>query len=209
MIVKTTPLQKKIAALQVQKHKIKELVPQIDGKKFKKIQILECIVAPYYKGSRVFDMSDPEQYDETYLVEKMMRLYNLNLKKTEGKHSDDICKVTGTMSDTKTSSFNKNHVKARPNSHTGSVAGVRSRGGKLKNGALRVVITNPFSSTPDYFYLPKNVWRKWPIQGPKNSSGRGQPEGWISYNYNSKTGRIPKFEKYRVGSFAELANKTD
>ena len=207
--MKITPLQKKIADLKVLKQKVNKLVPKIDGKKFKKIQILECIVVPYYKGSQFADLLDPEQYDETYLVEKMIRQYNPNLKKTNGKHSDDICKVARTKSDTKTSSFSKNHMKGFPNSHQGHITGVRSRSGKLKDGALRVVITDPFSLTPHYFYLPKKVWRKWKIQGGgKNSSGQ-QPEGSISYTYNRKTGLIRKLEPYRVNSFMELANKTD
>lgn len=204
-IMKTTPLQKDIADAKVLKQKINESIMKLNNKVFKKYQILKCVVIPHIKDQS-YDLNDPQQYDETYLAEKAMRACNRNLKETKGEHSDDICILTGEKSDTKTSSFNKIPLTG-PSSHQGQITGVRSPYGKLKDGALRVIITDPFRSTPHYFYLPKKAWQKMTIAGSGKNNSDPQSSGSISYTYNRKTGLIRKLEQYRVNSFMELANK--
>jgi len=212
MIIKITPLQKKIAALRVEKNNYEkqraEFVKNLSDKEIKTILICKDIGIPFCPELKI-NMNFPRALDVPGIAEQAIRNCNTDLEETEGEHSDDICKVTGIKSDTKTSSFSKNHMKGFPNSHRGHISNVRSCHGKLKDGALRVMVTDQFRMKCHYFYIPKNVWQKWTIKGSgKNSSG-AQPSGSISYTYNRETGTIAKLEPYRVDSFRELANKTD
>ena len=212
MIMKTTPLQKKIAALKVQKNNYEkqrtEFVKNLSENEIKTILICKDIGIPYCPELKI-NMNNAWAFYGPGIAEQAILNGNTNLKKTKDEHSDEICKVTGMKSDTKTASFSKNHMKGQPNSYRGHITNVRSCHGKFKDGALRVIVTDQFLMKCHYFYLPKNVWQKWKIQGSgKNSSG-AQPAGSIPYTYNRETGTIAKLEQYRVNSFLELANKTD
>ena len=211
-IMKTTPLQKKIAALKVEKNNYKkqraEFVKNLDANEIKTILICKDVGIPYCPELKI-NLDHAWAFYAPGIAERAILNCNSDLEKTDEDHSDEICKVTGIKSDTKTSSFSNNHMKGYPNSHQGHITGVRSQHGELKDGALRVMVTDQFLMKCHYFYLPKNVWQNWKIQGSgKNSSG-AQPAGSISYTYNRKTGTIAKLEPYRVNSFIELANKTD
>jgi hypothetical protein len=183
--------------------KIVEILKNLGSDNIKNHILLECCINPYY--GKTFDLSDPLVYDCTRLVEKLLRRLNSNMEPTNGDHSDDICTDTGFKSDTKTSSFNINPMKDTNNTHVGNISGVSSQSCILKEGSLRVVITDPFFWKCHYFYIPLNVWSTWKLSGCRNKDGKIK-NGSIPYTYNRQTGLIAKLEPHRVGGPIELAN---
>lgn len=85
------------------------------------------------------------------------------------------------------------------------IKSVRSVGGILKDGALRVTIYNPHNESLRYYYLPKDVWSTWNISA---NGGSQADRGNLRATYNLALDRIEKFDPYRCESFEELARKT-
>lgn len=180
-------------------------VKGLTSEEIKNYLLLRDVINPYY--GKTFDLSDPLVFNCTRLIEQTLRVLNKKMEPSDGIHSDDI--YNGFKSDTKTSSFSITPLKGTNNTHQGVISSVRSRNGILKDGSLRVVITDPFLWKCHYFYIPQKVWLTWKLSGrKKNVDGKIQ-EGSIPYTYNRQTGLIAKLEPHRVGSPIELANRND
>lgn len=135
------------------------------------------------------------KYSNMFNVELMIEdcLASVGGYNVTNKHHSDFDDIA--LSDSKTCSIYK--------SAYGEISGVATSAGVLKSGSLRCIIYNPFTNKLMYYYLPKDVWKKWVCVHPTTKKGR------IRFNYNIEKNIIPKFKGYECSSFKELAEKMD
>ena len=155
-------------------------------------RILADIIKVYYKPS--VDLVDPLEYNVPRMVERAMAKIGGYLYVDEA-HCDFL-----DGSDGKTATIRENsHDKDYPHFHKLAITNTISQGGTVK-GDLRVVVYNAVTDQLEYFFIPKSDIRALSFIPKKN-----QP--YIEATYNSKTGLIPKLEKYRMPDFVSLCKQ--
>lgn len=154
--------------------------------------ILRDIIKVYHKP--YLDLDDPMEYNIPRMVERAMAKTG-GYSYIDGVHCDFL-----DGSDCKTATIGENsHHKDYPHFHKLVITNTISQGGTVK-GDLRVVVYNDVTEQLEYFFIPKSDIRALSFIPKKN-----QP--YIEATYNSKTGLIPKLEKYRMPDFVSLCKQ--
>jgi hypothetical protein len=154
--------------------------------------ILRDIIKVYYKPD--LDLDDPMEYNIPRMVERAMAKIGGYLYVDEA-HCDFL-----DGSDGKTATITRNpQKKTNPNFHTLTITNTISQGGTVK-GDLRVVVYNDVTEQLEYFFIPKSD-----IRALSRIPKKGMPR--IEVTYNSKTGLVPKLEKYRMPDFVSLCKQ--
>ena len=154
--------------------------------------ILRDIIKVYYKPD--LDQDDPMEYNVPRMVERAMAKIGGYLYVDEA-HCDFL-----DGSDGKTATITRNpQKKTHPNFHTLTITNTISQGGTVK-GDLRVVVYNDVTEQLEYFFIPKSD-----IFALSRIPKKGMPR--IEVTYNSKTGLVPKLEKYRMPDFVSLCKQ--
>ena len=155
-------------------------------------RILADIIKVYYKP--YLDQDDPMEYNVPRMVERAMAKIGGYLYVDEA-HCDFL-----DGSDGKTATITRNpKKKTHPNFHTLTITNTISQGGTVK-GDLRVVVYNDVTEQLEYFFIPKSD-----IRALSRIPKKGMPK--IEVTYNSKTGLVPKLEKYRMPDFVSLCKQ--
>ena len=104
-------------------------------------------------------------------------------------------------SDGKTATITRQPMdeESRKNTHQLTITNTISQGGTVK-GDLRVVVYNAVTDQLEYFFIPKSD-----IRALSRIPKKGMPR--IEVTYNSKTGLVPKLEKYRMPDFVSLCKQ--
>lgn len=142
----------------------------------------------------LFGLLRPELFNVERLVEESLAAVGGYIL-IDGEHQD-FCDG----SDSKTSSFSPNPSSA--NSHSGSIKNVRTAGGNLKAGPLRVLIYNPLELKTHFYFLPRSFW---PLLVSKGYGGLGI----INYSYNLRSQDIPRFRNFQCNTFEKLATSKE
>ena len=154
--------------------------------------ILRDILKIHYKP--YLDLDDPMEYNIPRMVERAMAKIGGYLYVDEA-HCDFL-----DGSDGKTATITRNpQKKTHPNFHTLTITNTISQGGTVK-GDLRVVVYNAVTDQLEYFFIPKSD-----IRALSRIPKKGMPR--IEVTYNSKTGLVPKLEKYRMPDFVSLCKQ--
>ena len=154
--------------------------------------ILRDIIKVYHKPD--LDLDDPMEYNVPRMVERAMAKTG-GYSYIDGVHCDFL-----DGSDGKTATITRNpQKKTNPNLHTLTITNTISQGGTVK-GDLRVVVYNDVTEQLEYFFIPKSDIRALSIFPKKQL-----PQ--IKATYNSKTGLVPKLEKYRMPDFVSLCKQ--
>ena len=155
-------------------------------------RILADIIKVYYKP--YLDQDDPMEYNVPRMVERAMAKTG-GYSYIDGVHCDFL-----DGSDCKTATITRNpQKKTNPNLHTLTITNTISQGGTVK-GDLRVVVYNDVTEQLEYFFIPKSD-----IRALSRIPKKGMPR--IEVTYNSKTGLVPKLEKYRMPDFVSLCKQ--
>lgn len=154
--------------------------------------ILRDILKIYYKPD--LDLDDPMEYNVPRMVERAMAKTG-GYSYIDGVHCDFL-----DGSDGKTATIGENsHDKDYPHFHKLTISNTISQGGTVK-GDLRVVVYNAVTDQLEYFFIPKSD-----IFALSRIPKKNQP--YIEATYNSKTGLVPKLEKYRMPDFVSLCKQ--
>ena len=154
--------------------------------------ILRDIIKVYHKP--YLDLDDPMEYNIPRMVEREMAKTG-GYSYIDGVHCDFV-----DGSDGKTATITRNpQKKTNPNLHTLTITNTISQGGTVK-GDLRVVVYNDVTEQLEYFFIPKSD-----IRALSRIPKKGMPR--IEVTYNSKTGLVPKLEKYRMPDFVSLCKQ--
>jgi len=137
----------------------------------------------------------PEIFNVEHLIEEC--LAELGGYQLVGGEHQDFCDG----SDSKTSSISST-ANDGGLTHRGTIKNVRTSGGNLKIGALRVVVYNPIEQNCSFYFLPRGFWTTCVTQGYGGL-------GIISYSYNRKTQQILRFVPFRCEDFEELAQRSN
>lgn len=136
-------------------------------------------------------LSRPELFNVERLIEECMAEIG-GYQHVGGEHQD-----FSDGSDSKTSSIRRNPKKGSQVCYSGQIKNVRTAGGNLKIGALRVVIYNPILQNCGYYFLPRDFWTACVSNGYRGL-------GVIGYSYNCLSQHIPRFKDYQCESFEHL-----
>ena len=156
-------------------------------------RILADIIKVYYKP--YLDQDDPMEYNIPRMVERAMAKIGGDLYGDEA-HCDFL-----DGSDGKTATITRQPMdeESRKNTHQLTITNTISQGGTVK-GDLRVVVYNAVTDQLEYFFIPKSD-----IRALSRIPKKGMPR--IEAYYNSKTGLVPKLEKYRMPDFVSLCKQ--
>ena len=156
-------------------------------------RILADIIKVYYKP--YLDQDDPMEYNIPRMVERAMAKIGGYLYVDEA-HCDFL-----DGSDGKTATITRQPMdeESRKNTHQLTITNTISQGGTVK-GDLRVVVYNDVTEQLEYFFIPKSD-----IRALSRIPKKGMPR--IEAYYNSKTGLVPKLEKYRMPDFVSLCKQ--
>ena len=156
-------------------------------------RILADIIKVYYKP--YLDQDDPMEYNIPRMVERAMAKIGGYLYVDEA-HCDFL-----DGSDGKTATITRQPMdeESRKNTHQLTITNTISQGGTVK-GDLRVVVYNAVTDQLEYFFIPKSD-----IRALSRIPKKGMPR--IEAYYNSKTGLVPKLEKYRMPDFVSLCKQ--
>jgi len=134
-----------------------------------------------------------------YVVEEAVAHRHLELARTQKKkinfkhipegHLHDLSDMSDVKCATLTDYFDKS---TGCDKYRAGIT-VKSSGGKLKIGALRVVLYNDILSQLEFYFFPKNVWRKWVTGGSSNFSLTSGADGIIK-----------KIQEFRLKSFDDM-----
>jgi len=127
----------------------------------------------------------PEIFNVERLVEECMALVG-GYEFVDQAHYDN-----SDWSDTKTASISQHDSMAM-------ITNIMSESDQPKVGDLRVIVYNPFYQRLDYYFMPKLGWEDQREYGAANRRR-------LRARYNRDLDVIPKWQQWRVQSFAELA----
>ena len=152
--------------------------------------ILKEIAARYleeYRGREQELIEHHRHYNVEHIVEDAMcRLGGYEFVDAHTHDNSDF-------SETKTGTI-------RTHDSVATISGIISDGGTAKCGDIRAVIYNQFKQELQYYFLPKAEWEDIREYGKSNAN-------ILRATYNPDTDVIYKWQRFRVGSFLELAQQ--
>lgn len=158
-------------------------------------KILQEIISVHNTDHSDCLTKDPRSYNVPFLLEQTMAMVG-GYEFVDAAHFDfsdgTECKSASVQANAQIKNGNETSIHSVRITNTISGAGIE------KSGDLRVVLYNNVTDSLEYFFIPQRDIFQLSTIDISNKVGN------IHASYNSKTGLIPKLEKYRMPDFVSL-----